>query len=201
MIVLIALIAIVVLAGVFVLLTYNRLVRLRLAAENSFSQIDVALRLRHDLVPRLVEAVRGYAGHERTTLENTTQARASAMSAGASGPAQRAAAEGILTAGLSNLLVNVEAYPELRATENFMALQKELSSVEERISITRRVYNDTVETYNTAIQVFPSNLVAGAFSFTRREFFDAPVAAETAPTVSMETPSAVEPPAGQEGGS
>ena len=189
MIVVLAAIAVALLAGLFVLLTYNRLVRLRLAAESSFSQIDVALRLRHDLVPRLVEAVRGYAGHERITLENTTQARAGAISAGASGPAQRAVAEGALSAGLSNLLVNVEAYPELRATENFLALQKELSSVEERISITRRVYNDTVETYNTAIQVFPSNLVAGGFGFSAREFFDAPVAAETAPVVSMETPA------------
>ena len=176
------------LIGLFVLFTYNRLVRLRLAAESSFSQIDVALRLRHDLVPRLVEAVRGYAGHERATLENTAAARASAVSAGDSGPAQRAAAEGQLTAGVTRLLANVEAYPDLRATENFMALQKELASVEERISITRRVYNDTVETYNTAVQVFPSNLVAGAFNFGPREFFDAPVAAETAPVVSIEAP-------------
>jgi LemA protein len=166
-------------------LTYNRLVHLRLACESSWSQIDVALRLRHDLVPRLAEAVAGYAGHERRTFENVAAARSHAVEANEAAPAKRGPAEAALGAAIGPAMLLAEAYPELLATENFTQLQTELSSVEEKISITRRVYNDTVETYNTKIQVFPPVIIASLFGFDRREFFDAPVEAETAPEISV----------------
>ena len=166
-------------------LTYNRLVRLRLACESSWSQIDVALRLRHDLVPRLAETVAGYAGHERTTLEEVTRARAAAEAANDEPPGPRGAAEAKLGSGIGGALVLAEDYPVLLASENFTKLQRDLAEVEEKISITRRVYNDTVETYNSKIQVFPPVIVARAFRFDRREFFDAPVEAEAAPRVEV----------------
>jgi LemA protein len=169
----------------FAWLTYNRLVELRLACESSWSQIDVALRLRHDLIPALVAAVSGYAGHERATFENVSELRSEAISADDAGPADRGTAEARLGGSLGRMLLLAEDYPELRATENFSRLQTDLSEVEEKISITRRVYNDTVETYNTKIQVFPSNLVANAFGFERREFFEAGAEADIAPTVSL----------------
>ena len=165
----------------FVWLTYNRMVARRLAVDNSWSQVDVELKRRHDLIPALVEAVRGYAGHERTTLERVTEARGAAMSA--QGPPSRAAAEGTLSAVLGRLLVIAEAYPELEASENFAGLQEDLGETEDRIAIARRVYNDTVQTYNTLIQIFPAVIVARAFGFTAREFFDAPAEAEVAPEV------------------
>jgi LemA protein len=165
----------------FVWLTYNRMVARRNAVDNSWSQIDVELRRRHDLVPALVEAVRGYAGHEQATFERVSEARGQAMAA--SGPPDRAAAEGTLSAVLGRVLVIAEAYPELEASDNFSTLQSDLAETEDRIAIARRVYNDTVETYNTLIQVFPPVLVARAFGFGRREFFDAPADAEVAPEV------------------
>ena len=136
--------AIVLVVGLFVLLTYNRLVRLRLACDNSWAQIEVALKLRHDLVPNLVAAVAGYAGHERATFERTAESRGAAMSAVGAGPAAQGPLEGALALGIGNLIGLAEAYPELEASENFAALQRDLASVEERISITRPVYNDTV---------------------------------------------------------
>lgn len=169
------------LVGVFVWLAYNRMVSRRNAVDNSWSQIDVELKRRHDLIPALVEAVRGYAGHEQATFERVTQARGEAMSAHA--PPSRAAAEGTLSAVLGRLLVIAEAYPDLEASENFAGLQSDLSETEGRIAIARRVYNDTVQTYNTLIQVFPPVLVARAFGFTAREFFDAPAEVEVAPEV------------------
>jgi LemA protein len=172
-------------AVLWAVVTYNRLVQLRLACESSWSQIDVALRLRHDLVPRLAEAVAGYAGHERQTFENVAEARSKAIAANGAAPAARGPAEAILGAAIGPAMLLAEDYPALLATENFTQLQTELSVVEEKISITRRVYNDTVETYNTKIQVFPPVIVARAFRFERREFFDAPVEAETAPQVSV----------------
>jgi LemA protein len=165
----------------FVWLTYNRMVARRLAVDNSWSQVDVELKRRHDLIPTLVEAVRGYAGHERTTFERVTEARGAAMSA--SGPPQRAAAEETLSSVLGRLLVVAEDYPQLEASENFSELQADLSGTEDRIAIARRVYNDTVQTYNTLIQIFPAVIVARAFRFTRREFFDAPGEVETPPEV------------------
>jgi LemA protein len=173
------------LLALWVVLTYNRLVQLRLACENSWSQIDVALRMRHDLVPRLAEAVAGYASHERTTLEEVTRRRAEAVAANEAPPGPRGAAEAALAGGVGNVMVLAEDYPQLLATENFARLQSDLAEVEEKIAITRRVYNDTVETYNTKIQVFPSVIVARAFRFSRREFFDAPVEAEAAPVVDV----------------
>ena len=177
--------AVAALVALWAVVTYNRLVQLRLACENSWSQIDVALRLRHDLVPRLAEAVAGYAGHERKTFENVAAARSRAIEANGAAPAARGPVEAVLGAAIGPALLLAEEYPELLATENFTQLQSELSAVEEKISITRRVYNDTVETYNTKIQVFPPVIVARLFGFERREFFDAPVEAEVAPQVSV----------------
>jgi LemA protein len=165
----------------FVWLTYNRMVARRLAVDNSWSQVDVELKRRHDLIPALVEAVRGYAGHEQATFERVTEARGEAMSA--SGPPRRAAAEETLSTVLGRLLVVAEDYPQLEASENFSELQSDLSGTEDRIAIARRVYNDTVQTYNTLIQIFPAVIVARAFGFTGREFFDAPGEVETPPEV------------------
>ena len=170
--------------GLIVLLIYNRMVSRRNAADNSWAQIDAALQRRHDLVPNLVEAVKGYAKHEQDTFERTTKARTRAEAA--EGPPQQAAAEGALQAALGRLLVVAEQYPELRATENFQNLQQALSETENQIQITRRVYNDTVQTYNTLIQIFPPSLVANAFNFEPKEFFDAPNEAEATPDVSFE---------------
>jgi LemA protein len=167
----------------FVWITYNRMVAKRLATENSWSQIDVALKRRHDLIPALVEAVRGYAAHERTTFENVAEARTTAMEA--QGPARRAAAESRLGRQTERLLGVAEAYPELEASDTFSKLQDDLREAEDQIAITRRVYNDTVETYNTLIQVFPPVIVARMFGFDKREFFDAPAEAEATPEVSL----------------
>lgn len=182
---LVVVLAIAVVVGLFVLLTYNRLVRQRLAVDNSWAQIEVALKLRHDLVPNLVETVAGYAGHESAVLQRTAEARGVAMSAVGVGPGAQAPLEGALTRGIGNLIGLAEAYPELKASENFAALQAELASVEERISVTRRVYNDTVETLNTSVAVFPPSLVANAFGFEPREFFSAGAEASVAPVFSL----------------
>ena len=182
---LIAVGAVVLAIALFVLITYNRLVRMRFACENSWAQIEVALKLRHDLVPNLVAAVSGYAGHERATFERTAEARGAAVAAVGTGPAAQGPLEGTLAAGIGNLIGVAEAYPELKASANFAALQSNLNSIEERISITRRVYNDTVETLNTAVAVFPSSLVASAFGFSGREFFSAGGEAAVAPEVAL----------------
>jgi LemA protein len=163
----------------FVWLTYNRMVSRRNAVDNSWSQVDVELKRRHDLIPALVDAVGGYAQHERGTFARVTEARGAAMSA--QGPPRRAAAEGALTDVLGRLLVIAEDYPQLEASDNFSELQADLGETEDRIAIARRVYNDTVETYNTLVQIFPAVIVARAFGFTRREFFDAPDEVEVAP--------------------
>jgi LemA protein len=176
-------IAIVVLAALAALLTYNRMVSRRNAVDNSWAQIEAALQRRHDLVPNLVEAVKGYAKHEADTFERTTRARAGAEQA--SGPPQQAAAEGLLGAAIGRLMVVAEQYPELRATENFQQLQGALTETENQIQITRRVYNDTVQTYNTLIQIFPPSVIANAFNFEPRLFFDAPKESEATPEVSF----------------
>lgn len=180
---LIIIIAVVVVVALAVLLLYNRMVSRRNAVENSWAQIEAALQRRHDLIPNLVEAVKGYASHERTTFEEVTKARSTAVAAEA--PAQQAAAEDVLTATIRRLMAVAEQYPELRATENFQQLQGQLSETENQIQITRRVYNDTVQTYNTFIQIFPNSVIAGAFNFEPRQFFDAEAEAETAPQVSF----------------
>src|SRR5215210_1601990 len=155
----------------------------RQRVDNSWAQIEAALQRRHDLIPNLVESVKGYAKHEQKTFEDVTKARSSATSAKA--PPNQAAAEGVLTAALGRLMVVAEQYPELRATENFQQLQAQLSETEDQIQITRRVYNDTVQTYNTLIQQFPAVLIANGFHFEPRQFFDAPKEAEATPEVSF----------------
>ena len=159
--------ALVVLYGVF---TYNRLVRLRVRTENAWSQIDVQLRRRYDLIPNLVESVKGYAAHERELFEDVTRARAQAQAA--SGVQDQAQAENQLTRSLSRLLAVAENYPDLKASQNFLALQEELTGTESRIAYARQFYNDTVQALNTLIQSFPSRIVAGLGHFEPREFFE-----------------------------
>jgi LemA protein len=175
--------------------TYNRMVSRRNAVDNSWAQIETALQRRHDLIPNLVESVKGYATHERETFEEVAKARSGAVAAKA--PPTQAAAEDVLTAAIGRLMVVAEQYPQLRATENFQQLQAQLSDTEDQIQITRRVYNDTVQTYNTLIQQFPAVLVANSFHFEPRQFFDAPKEAEATPEVSFSqdgTPAAAKEP-------
>jgi LemA protein len=179
---------IVVLLGLAVLLIYNRMIARRNAVDNSWAQIEAALQRRHDLIPNLVEAVKGYAKHERKTFEDVTRARSTAV--GAKAPQTQAAAEDTLTAAIGRLMAVAEQYPALRATENFQQLQAQLSETEDQIQITRRVYNDTVQTYNTFIQIFPPSVIANAFNFEPRQFFDAPKEAEATPEVSFSSDGA-----------
>jgi LemA protein len=166
----IILITVIVVALAFVGM-YNRLVLLRNRVENAWSQIDVQLKRRHDLIPNLVETVKGYAAHESGTLEAVTNARANAINA--QGPEQQAQAENQLTGALKSLFAVSEAYPDLKANQNFLSLQEELTSTEDRIAYARQFYNDSVLTYNTKIQKFPTVLLAGMFNFEKRDFFDA----------------------------
>ena len=163
-------IGVVVLVGLSGIYLYNRLVTLRTRAENGWSQIDVQLRRRYDLIPNLVETVQGYAAHERELFQNVTEARARA--AGATAPDDRARAENGLTAGLRQLMAVVEAYPDLKADRHFLELQEELAGTEGKIAYARQFFNDTVAKLNTAIGTFPGNLIARSFGFTEREFFD-----------------------------
>jgi LemA protein len=180
---------------IFLVVLYNRLVRLRNSTQNAWAQVDVQLKRRHDLIPNLIETVKGYAAHERGTFEAVTEARVAAQKA--QGPAAQAEAEGILTQALGKLFAVAEAYPQLRATENFQQLQAQLAETEDKIQVSRQVYNDTVLTYNNSIQTVPSNIVAGAFGFKPREFFEVGNEAEReAPQVSFRgTESTTEPPA------
>ena len=159
-----------ILLALAVVLLYNRLVRLRNRTENAWSQVDVQLRRRYDLVPNLVETVKGYAAHERATFEEVTRARAAAEAA--SGVTEQARAEKVLTAALGRLFALAEAYPELRATENFQRLQADLTDIEGDIAVARQVYNDTVLSYMNAIQTVPTNIVAGLFRFGPRPYFE-----------------------------
>jgi len=168
----------------FVGLIYNSLVGLRVRADSAWSDIDVQLKRRHDLIPNLVETVKGYAGHEKSTFENVTKFRSMAMQA--TGPAERAQAEGQLTMALKSLFAVAENYPQLRASENFTSLQKSLAEIEDNLQNARRYYNAVVRDLNTAIQVFPKNLVAGMFGFQQRAFFELESAAERqAPAVKF----------------
>lgn len=186
MVIALALILPLMLLGVWIGFTYNKLISLRLRCESSWAQIDVALKLRHDLIPRLAEAVAGYAGHESSTLTEVASARGEAVQANKEAPAARGTAEGSLGGSLGRMLILAEDYPELKATENFAQLQTQLAEVEEKISITRRVYNDVVERYNTATQVFPPVIVAKLFRFRAREFFEAGPGAEIAPRIEID---------------
>jgi LemA protein len=162
---------------------YNRLVRLRNRSENAWAQVDVQLRRRYDLIPNLVEAVKGYAAHERGTFEAVTNARAAAQQA--QGVVQQAEAENVLSAALGRLLAVAEAYPQLRATENFQQLQAQLADVEQNIAVARQVYNDTVLTYGNALETVPTNVVAAIFNFGPRAYFEAEGAAREAPAVQF----------------
>jgi LemA protein len=164
---------------------YNGLVRLNVQAANAWSDIDVQLKRRHDLIPNVVETVKGYASHERNTLEAVINARNKAVSAQSAGPAERGQAEGALTSALRGLFALSEAYPQLRAAENFGQLQNTLAEIEEAVQNARRYYNAVVRDLNTRVQQFPSNLVAGMFGFKHREFFEVPDAERETPKVKF----------------
>jgi LemA protein len=162
---------IVVLLGLWMVFSYNGLVRLRNQVQSAWRQIDVELTRRHDLIPNLVETVKGYASHERETLDAVVRARAAATAPGAS-VAQQARQEGELSQALGRLLAITEAYPDLKANQNFLALQNELAQTEDRIASGRRFYNATVQELNTKVESIPSNLIAGVFHFTRADYFE-----------------------------
>jgi LemA protein len=162
--------AIVVALAIFVIVTYNSLVALRNRIENAWAQIDVQLKRRYDLIPNLVETVKGYATHEKETLERVIQARNMAMSAGSVG--EHAEAENMLTGALKSVFALSEAYPDLKANQGFLQLQEELTGTEGRIAYARQFYNDTVYKYNTKIQSFPAVILANMFKFSEREYFE-----------------------------
>jgi LemA protein len=162
---------------------YNSLVRLRQQVKNAWAQIDVQLKRRHDLIPNLVNTVKGYAAHEKGTLESVINARAKATSATV--PAERIKAEGELSVALGRLLAVSEAYPNLKANENFMALQGELTNTENQISMAREGYNNVVTQYNTSVQTFPAVLIAGLLGFKEEPFFEAPSEEKSAPAVQF----------------
>jgi LemA protein len=164
--------AIVVLLVLWAVAQYNRLVRLRNLVQEAWRQIDTELQRRYDLIPNLVESVKGYAAHERAVFDEVTAARAAAAGSGA-GPAQQAQQDQALTAALGRLFAVAEAYPALRASENFQQLQAQLSQTEDRVAAGRKYYNANVRTLNTAVETFPTNLIAGMFGFTRAEYFEA----------------------------
>jgi LemA protein len=183
-IVLAILVGVVLVVGLWFVITYNGLVRLRNAVKNAWSQIDVQLKRRYDLIPNIVETVKGYAAHEKGTLEAVIQARQAGISA--STVKDQAAAENMITGALRQLFALSEAYPNLKANENFMALQEELASTENKISFARQYYNDTVQTFNTRQEMFPANLVASMLGFQPAEFFEIEdTAAREAPKVKF----------------
>ncbi len=171
MIFLIVIVVLLILLGIYVVVSYNGLVSLRNRIENAWAQIDVQLKRRYDLIPNLVETVKGYASHERETLDAVITARNAGMNA--TGPADQAQAENMITGALKSLFALSEAYPDLKANQNFAQLQEELTGTEGRIAYARQFYNDTVYRYNTKIQSFPSNVLANTFSFSEREYFQA----------------------------
>lgn len=176
-----ALVAVIIFWGVG---AYNGLVALRQIVRNSWAQIDVQLKRRHDLIPNLVETVKGYAGHEKETLERVVQARSSAVNA--NGPAAQGKAEGELGQALGKLMLLVEQYPDLKANQNFLALQEELVSTENKVGFSRQAYNDSVMGYNTTIATVPTSIIAGMFGFIAEEYFEITVAGEReAPKVSF----------------
>jgi LemA protein len=162
--------AVVLLLALIVVAFYNRLVRLRNRGENAWAQVDVQLRRRYDLIPNLVETVKGYASHERATFEEVTRARTAAQQAQT--VQEQAQAENMLTQAIGRLFAIAEAYPQLRATENFQQLQAQLEETESKIAVSRQVYNDAVLTYDTALESVPTNIVAGMFNFEERQYFE-----------------------------
>ncbi|HEQ98072.1 MAG TPA: LemA family protein [candidate division Zixibacteria bacterium] len=170
LIALIVILVILVLVVLWVIGAYNSLIRLRNQVRNAWSQIDVQLKRRHDLIPNLVETAKGYMKHERETLENITKARSRAMAAESVG--DKAQAEGELNGAMSKFFLVVENYPDLKANQNFLALQEELTSTENKIAFSRQNYNDQALFFNNKIQMFPSNIIAGMFNFKEAEFFE-----------------------------
>jgi len=164
--------AIVAAALIYAVVVFNSLVRTRQMANEAWSGIDVQLKRRHDLVPNLVDAVKGYAGHERSVLEQVTQLRSAARALPQGDVAARAQAEGALSAALGKLMAVAENYPDLKASNNFLELQKQLSDLENELQMARRYYNGTVRNLNVLVQSFPSNLIAGLFGFGQRDFFE-----------------------------
>jgi len=191
---------VVVLLALAVVGVYNGLIRLRNRVQEAWRQIDVELKRRHDLIGNLVETVKGYAAHERGTLEDVMKARSAAM-AGGQGPAQQAQSEGALSAALGRLLAVAEAYPDLKANQNFLALQAELTSTEDRIASARRYYNANVRELNTRVETVPSNIVAGMFTIGRAEYFEAEGAEREPVRVDFgQREATIPPPSGYAGG-
>jgi LemA protein len=192
MVIALIVIGVVLLLGLIYILVRNSMVASRNRVDEAWSGIDVQLKRRHDLVPNLVETVKGYAQHERETFEKVTQARAAAMQA--QGPAEASQAEGLLTQALGGLRVVAEQYPELRATENFQQLSRNLSELEDEIQASRRIYNSNVQAFNTKIQIFPNSVIASTGGFTPREFFEITDAADREPVaVTFTQPPAAQP--------
>jgi LemA protein len=178
-------IAIVVLLVIWFVVSYNRLVRFRNRIDSAWSQIGVQLERRHDLIPNLVETVKGYAAHEKGTLEGVVEARNAAIQAKSAGPEEQAQAENVLTGALRQLFALAEAYPDLKANQNFLALQEELTSTEDRIAYSRQFYNDEVLKYDNKLETIPSKFIAGMFNFTPREYFKAEEGATEVPRVQF----------------
>ncbi|MET0633904.1 MAG: LemA family protein [Xanthobacteraceae bacterium] len=162
----------IVLLVLWIIMIYNGLVAMRQRVNQAYADIDVQMKQRHDLIPNLVETVKGYASHERGTLEAVVQARNAAVAAGAGGVAAQAAAENVLSGALRQLFALSEAYPDLKANQNFQQLQSELSDIENKLAAARRFFNNAVQEYNTGIQQFPAVLLAGSLGFAPKEFFD-----------------------------
>ena len=184
MVVVIVVVVVVVLLLLWAIASYNGLIRRRNQVDNAWSQIDVQLKRRLDLIPNLVETVKGYAAHERETLEAVVQARNAALAA-PSNPAAQGAADTALTGALRQLFALRESYPDLKANQNFLSLQEELTATEGRVSYARQFYNDSVLGFNNAIQTFPSVIFARMMSLTKREYFEAEPAAQQPPTVKF----------------
>ena len=178
-------VGILVIVALFVVGIYNGLIGRRNRVDEALAQIEVQLKRRHDLIPNLVNAVKGYMGFEQSVLTKVTEARANAVSAGAQGVAAQAQAENALTSTLRSLFAVVENYPDLKANQNVLELQEQLTTTENQISFSRQHYNATVLDYNTAIQTFPALIFAGMFGFTKRDFFDAEPEAANVPTVDL----------------
>jgi len=183
--ILIIIIVIAVVVGLFLWVTYNGLVTLRVRVEEAWSDITVQLKRRADLIPNLVEAVKGYASHEKQVFQDVTEARSAVVNATAQGPEATAKAENMFEGALKSLFAVAEAYPQLRASENFQQLQAELVDTEDKIQASRRFYNGGVRDLNTKIEQFPSNAVAGAFGFKKREFFEVDDMAKVAEPVAV----------------
>ena len=193
---LIVIVAIIVITVIWAISTYNGFVRLRNLVQEAWRQIDVELHRRHDLIPNLIETVKGYAAHERGVFEEVTRARAAAVGGGPTSPAVQAEQENVLSQALGHLFAVAENYPVLRASENFQQLQAELTNTEDRIAAGRRFYNANVRTLNTKVESFPANTIASAFGFTRAEYFETQdPAVRAVPNVNFGTTPATDPPA------